>query len=133
MKAGEIAAAEKDAHEPVRPIAPSAVRPRGRARNAPARGRRACGRSVDGATGVNAAIAALTVAVVVATACAVVSVVALTARLKVLDDVCTVGVVWSVTVTVNVVADNRVVGVPVIWPVVVENESSIGKVPPDSA
>jgi hypothetical protein len=37
-----------------------------------------------------------------------------TARLKVLDEVCGVGVAWSVAVTVKVVSGSTVVGVPVI-------------------
>ena len=38
----------------------------------------------------------------------------LTVRLKVLDEVCAAGVVWSVAVTVNVVVASNAVGVPVI-------------------
>ena len=42
---------------------------------------------------------------------------------------------WSgpSTVTVKVVAESAVVGVPEIWPVEVENVRPVGRVPPDSA
>ena len=80
----------------------------------------------------NGVIAVLEVAVVEATACVVVNVGALTVRPKVLDEVCAVGVVWSVTVTVKVVVDSKLVGVPAIWPVIVENMSPVGKAPTDT-
>ena len=86
----------------------------------------------DAVTGVNEA-ALPAVKVVLGTACVVVSGVTFTVRPKVLDEVCAVGVVWSVTVTVKVVVARADVGVPLIWPVVVEKFSPVGKVPPDSA
>ena len=64
-------------------------------------------------TGVNGVAALPTVSVVLGTACVVVSA-AFTVRLKVFDEVCAVGVVWSVTVTVKVVVASAVDGVPVI-------------------
>jgi hypothetical protein len=83
-------------------------------------------------TGVNGVAALPTVRVLVGTACVVVNA-GFTVRLKVFDEVCGVGVVWSVTVTVNVVVANAVVGVPLIWPFDVENVSPVGKVTPESA
>jgi hypothetical protein len=83
-------------------------------------------------TGVNGAAALPTIRLLVGTACVVVSA-PFTIRLKVLNEVCAVGVVWSVAVTVKVVVAKGVVGVPLIWPVVVENVRPVGKVPPDSA
>ena len=80
----------------------------------------------------NGVAALLTVKVVLGTACVVVSA-GFTVRLKVLEEVCAVGVVWSVTVTVKVVVVRAVDGVPLIWPVEVENVRPVGKVPPDSA
>ena len=78
-------------------------------------------------------VAALpTVKVVLGTACVVVNA-GFTVRSKVFDDVAGVGVVWSATVTVKVVVVRAVDGVPLIWPVVVEKFSPVGKVPPDSA
>jgi hypothetical protein len=50
-----------------------------------------------------------------------------------LEEVCAVGVVWSVTVTVKVVVVRVVDGVPLISPVEVENVRPVGKVPPDNA
>ena len=73
-----------------------------------------------------------TVKVVLGTACVVVSA-GFTVRLKVFDEVCAVGVVWSVTVTVKVVVVRAVDGVPLICPVVVEKFNPVGRVPPDSA
>ena len=55
---------------------------------------------------------------------------ALTVRRKVFDEVCAVGVVWSVTVTVKVVVASVAVGVPVIWPVEVLKLRPVGSVPP---
>jgi hypothetical protein len=81
---------------------------------------------------VNGVAALPTVRVVLGTAWVVVSC-AFTVRLKVLDEVCAVGVVWSVTVTVKVVVVRVVDGVPLIWPVLVEKFNPVGKVPPDSA
>jgi hypothetical protein len=49
-----------------------------------------------------------------------------------LDEVCAVGVVWSVTVTVKVVVASADVGVPLIRPLVPEKFKPVGKVPPDS-
>ena len=80
----------------------------------------------------NGAAALPTVKVVLATACVVVNA-GFTVRLNVLNEVCAVGVVWSVTVTVKVVAASAVEGVPVIWPVVVEKFKPVGSAPPDSA
>ena len=78
-------------------------------------------------------VAALpTVRVVLGTARVVVSC-AFTVRLKVLDEVCAVGVVWSVTLTVKVVVVRGVDGVPLICPEVVEKFKPVGKVPPESA
>ena len=57
----------------------------------------------------------------------------ITANENVLNEVWATGTVESVTVTVKVVAASRVVGVPVIWPVVVENVRPVGSVPPESA
>ena len=61
----------------------------------------------EAVTGVNGVAAVPTVSVVVGTAWVVVSAGALTVREKVFDEVCAVGVVWSVTVTVKVVAASR--------------------------
>jgi hypothetical protein len=72
------------------------------------------------------------VRVVLGTACVVVSA-GTTVRPKVLNEVCAVGVVWSVTVTVKVVVVRAVDGVPLICPVVVEKFSPVGRVPPDRA
>ena len=66
----------------------------------------------------NGVAAVPAVSVVVGTAWVVVSVAGLTVSWKVFDEVCAVGVVWSVTVTVKVVVASSAVGVPVIWPVV---------------
>jgi hypothetical protein len=82
-------------------------------------------------TGVNEA-ALPAVKVVLGTDCVVVSA-GFTIRLKVLDEVCAVGVVWSVAVTVKVVVARAVDGVPLIWPVLVEKFKPVGSVPPDSA
>ena len=84
------------------------------------------------ATGVNGVAALPTVRVVLATACVVVNA-GFTVRLKVLNDVCAVGVVWSVTVTVKVVAASVVDGVPLIRPLLVEKFKPVGSVPPGSA
>lgn len=83
-------------------------------------------------TGVNAAIAVLTVPVRLATACVVVSGAAagLTVSPKVFDDVAPAA---SVAVTVKVVAVSGVVGVPTTCPFVVLNVSPFGSVPPLSA
>ena len=86
----------------------------------------------DAVTGVNDA-ALPVVRVVLGTACVVVSGVTLTVRLNVLNEVCAVGVVWSVTVTVKVVVAGADVGVPLIRPVVVEKFKPVERVPPDSA
>jgi hypothetical protein len=83
-------------------------------------------------TGVNGVAALPTVKVVLGTACVVVKA-AFTVRPNVLDEVCAVGVVWSVTVTVKVVVARAVDGVPLICPVVVEKLRPVGRVPPDSA
>jgi len=72
------------------------------------------------------------VKVVLGTACVVVSA-GFTVRLKVLKEVCAVGVVWSVTMTVKLVVARAVDGVPLIWPVVVEKFNPVGSVPPDNA
>ena len=80
----------------------------------------------------NGVAALLTVKVVLGTACVVVSA-GFTVRLKALEEVCAVGVVWSVTVTVKVVVVRVVDGVPLISPVEVENVRPVGKVPPDNA
>jgi hypothetical protein len=85
----------------------------------------------DAVTGVNEA-AVPAVKVVLGTACVVVSA-GFTVRLKVLDEVCADGAVWSVTVTVNVVVARAVEGVPLIWPVLVEKLNPVGNVPPDNA
>ncbi len=52
---------------------------------------------------------------------------------NVLPDVCALGLVASVTVTVNVVAASALPGVPVSCPVAVSKASPLGSVPPDSA
>jgi len=82
---------------------------------------------------VNGVAALPTVRVVLGTACVVVIGVTFTVKLKVLDEVCAVGVVWSVTVTVKIVVASAEVGVPLIRPVVVEKFRPVDKVPPDSA
>ena len=56
-----------------------------------------------------------------------------TVRLKVLEELCGVGAVWSVTATVKVVVARVVDGVPLICPVLVEKFNPVGKVPPDNA
>jgi hypothetical protein len=66
--------------------------------------------------------------VAVATAWVVSSAGALTVKVKLLNEICGLGVVLSVTVTMNVVADNRAVGVPEIWPVLELNVSPLGNV-----
>ena len=75
----------------------------------------------------------MTAKLVEGTAWVVVSADAITARLKVLAEVWAVGVVLSVAVTVKVVAASRVLGVPVIAPVVVLKVKPVGRVPPESA
>ena len=85
----------------------------------------------EAVTGLNEA-ALPAVKVVFGTACVVVSA-GFTVRLKVLNEVCAVGVVWSVTVTVKVVVARAVDGVPLIWPVLVEKFNPVGKVPLYSA
>jgi len=60
----------------------------------------------DAVTGVNGVASVLAVNVVDATATVVVSAGAVTVRLNCLDDVCAVGVVWSVAVTVKLVGSN---------------------------
>src|SRR5262245_48721697 len=80
-------------------------------------------------TGVNDAIAVLTVPTRLATACVVVSAV-LTVSENVLADVAFVA---SVTVTVKVVAASVAVGVPLTCPVVVLKAMPAGSAPPDKA
>src|SRR3954447_13064513 len=84
-------------------------------------------------TGVTGGAAVFEVKVTEATACAVVSVAALTVRLKFFDDVWATGVVWSVAVTVKAVEASKTLGIPVIWPVAVENFKPVGNVPPLNA
>jgi hypothetical protein len=67
--------------------------------------------AVTGVTGVAAVFA---VKVIEGTACVVVSVSGLTVRLKVFDELCAAGVVWSVAVTVKAVEASKTLGVPVI-------------------
>ena len=55
-----------------------------------------------------------------------------TVRLKVFDDICAVPGVWSVTVTVKLVAASAAVGVPVIWPVSSSSARPAGR-PGDTA
>jgi hypothetical protein len=78
-------------------------------------------------TGVNGVAAVFCVSVVDATACVVVRAGnASTVRLNVLALVCA-GVLWSVAVTVNVVADMVAVAVPDISPVAVFKDNPDGK------
>ncbi len=78
-------------------------------------------------TGVKAVAAVPSVSVVVGTDVAAVSPVRLTARSNVAVSVCGVGVVLSVTVTVNVVLDSCADGVPLIWPVAVSKLNPVGR------
>jgi hypothetical protein len=86
----------------------------------------------EAVTGVNEA-AVPVIKVVFAIACVVVIGVTLTVRLNVLNEVCAVGMVWSVTVTVKGVVASAEVGVPLIRPLLLEKVKPVGKVPPDSA
>ncbi len=87
----------------------------------------------DAVTGVKVVSNVPAVPVVVATACVVESADGLTVSWNVLDEVCAVGVALSVTVSVKVVAERSVEGVPEIAPVVVEKDNPVGRVPPEIA
>ena len=90
-----------------------------------AHGKAHCAKA-EAVTGVKGVATLFAVRVVAGTACTVVRATGLTVSWKVFDEVCGVGVVLSVAVTVKVEVASKAVGVPVTSPLVVLKDKPAG-------